>query len=446
MLRIWKRTSPKIRSRAARWGLAALLVVGLMVGLDRLFWNHHAKRFQELRPGVLYRTGQPSELGLKYLVERRDVQTVISLQLYPATLREGIYDHGKPSGGPEADFVESLGARAVHWSLGEEACWPWPSPWVFESWFRTIDEPTNWPIVVHCQGGRHRTGTLAALFRLEYDRWPIERALAEMYSFKFGSPVPVQEHNLRTYSPRPRPDADEWGTMAAELGACLAGRERGDFESAVHALRSRRHEPAVHGALAGVLERGIDFSLCLGQRLVDVADEPLAAPLAARAAIVIQQPSAPPRDWSAAAAIVADFGNREQQEVLLALLANEPRDVAVSPRYAALATGVCNRYTVNRIPYLRALLNDKRHHLEPAARQYRYCETAAARLSVIANQNFVETEGHQPDWQHAAARAGQWLETHEQLAQLSTLVLPESPRVEHVAERENDEGQGAMRP
>jgi hypothetical protein len=446
MLRFWRQLSPVHRGRAARWGLAVLLLVGLLAGLNRLFWNHHAKRFQELRAGVLYRTGQPSELGLEYLVERLGVKTVISLQLYPAHLREGLYDHAKPSGQPEAEFVERLGAHALHWSLGEEACWPWPSPWVYESWFRTIDEPANWPIAIHCQGGRHRTGTLAALFRLEYDRWPVERALAEMYSFKFGSPVPVQEHNLRTYLPRPRPGAEEWGALVAELSVWLTSQERGDFEAAVHALRRRRQEPALQAAICGILERGVDFALCLGQRLVDSADEPLAAALAARGAMVLEQTTAPARDWSIAAAIVADFGTREQQAQLLALLTDEPREGAVSPRYAALVAGVCNRYTINRVPYLRVLLNDRRGHVEPAARQYRYCETAAARLSVIADQNFVEVAGHQADWPHAADRAKQWLEAHEQLAQLSTLILPESPRIEHVAERANDEGQGALRP
>ncbi|MGE0533699.1 MAG: hypothetical protein AB7O68_01920 [Pirellulales bacterium] len=437
---------PKVRRRLVRWGIAALLLVCAAAGLNKLFWNHHAKRFQELRPGVLYRTGQPSEWGLDYLVEWRGVKTVISLQLYPANLRHGLYDHAKPSGGPEAAYVERLGAQPVHWSLGEEACWPWPTPWVYESWFRTLDEPSNWPIAIHCQGGRHRTGTLAALFRLEYDRWPVERALAEMYSFKFGSPVPVQEHNLRTYFPRPRPGAEEWGALAAELSAWLTPQERGDYETAVRALRSRRADPSLQNALEDSLQRGVEFAMCLTARLVDSADEPLACPVAACAAKLLDNPAAAPRDWSTAAAVVADFGTSEQQSRLLALLSDEPRDAVVSPRYAALAAGVSNRYTINRIPYWRAMLDDSRHHPEPAAQKYRYCETAAARMSVVANQNFVEIEGHIADWSHAADRAGHWLAAHEQYAQLSTLIGPEGPRVEHVAERENDEGRGAVRP
>ena len=446
MAGFWRRVSGGSRWRLGGRVVALLALVAAGIGLNELFWNHHVKRFQELRPGVVYRSGQPSELGLKYLIARRGVKTVISLQLYPASLREGVYDPGKPSGGPEAPCVERLGAHAIHWSLGEEAYWPWPSPWIYEAWFRTVDDPANWPIVIHCQGGRHRTGTLAALFRLEYDRWPVERALDEMYSFKFGSPVPLQEHNLRTYLPRPRPNVEEWGTLAAELSPWLSPSERGDFETAVHRLRERRTEPALQAALTRCLNGDVDFSPCLVARLVDAADELLAAPLAARAAAIIEQTSAPARDWSTAAAVIADFGTPQQQARLVELLATEPHDQPPTERYAALVAGVANRYTANRAPYLRVLLADERHHLEPAAQRYRYCETAAARLSVLAEQNFVEIEGHLADWPRAPERAKSWLNAHEQLTQFSTLIPPESPRLARVAERENDEGQGALRP
>jgi hypothetical protein len=287
---------------------------------------------------------------------------------------------------------------------------------------------------------------LSALYRLEYDRWPVERALNEMYSFKFGSPVPLQEHNLRTYLPRPRPSVEEWGTLAAELSPWLSHAEQGDYESAVHKLRERRAEPALQAALTRCLYGNVPFSLCLVARLVDAADEPLAAPLAARAALILEQNSAPAHDWSTAASVIADFGTPQQQARLVEFLSAEPYDQPVTERYAALAAGVSNRYTANRAPYLRVLLADVRHHPEPAAQRYRYCETAAARLSVLAEQNFVEIEGHLADWPHAPERAKSWLDSHEQFTQFSTLIPPESPRVARVAERENDEGQGALRP
>ena len=59
--------------------------------------------------------------------------------------------------------------------MGKEWCWPWFTPWQFDEFFKLLDDPANLPLAVHCMGGRHRTGTFSALYRLEYDGWPIER-------------------------------------------------------------------------------------------------------------------------------------------------------------------------------------------------------------------------------------------------------------------------------
>ena len=114
------------------------------------------------------------------------MKTVLSLQLFDPQLSRGLIDPGRPSGSRESDYVATAtAAHLVQWPMGQESCWPWMTPWQFEEFFRMFDNPENFPVAVHCMGGRHRTGTISALFRLEYDRWPVERALAEMYSFKF---------------------------------------------------------------------------------------------------------------------------------------------------------------------------------------------------------------------------------------------------------------------
>jgi protein tyrosine/serine phosphatase len=66
--------------------------------------------------------------------------------------------------------------------MGAEAFWPWFSPEQFEAFFELMDDPTNFPVAVHCIGGRHRTGTFVALYRLEYQRWNVEDAQREMYA------------------------------------------------------------------------------------------------------------------------------------------------------------------------------------------------------------------------------------------------------------------------
>jgi tyrosine-protein phosphatase SIW14 len=50
-----------------------------------------------------------------------------------------------------------------------------------------VDDPANQPVYVHCQGGRHRTGVMTAVFRMTKDGWSPDRAFAEMKQYKFGS-------------------------------------------------------------------------------------------------------------------------------------------------------------------------------------------------------------------------------------------------------------------
>ena len=43
----------------------------------------------------------------------------------------------------------------------------------------------NWPIFVHCAGGRHRTGVMTAVYRMTMQGWAIERAYDEMKDYDF---------------------------------------------------------------------------------------------------------------------------------------------------------------------------------------------------------------------------------------------------------------------
>ncbi len=50
-----------------------------------------------------------------------------------------------------------------------------------------VNDQKNWPVFVHCAGGRHRTGVLIAIYRMEMDGWDARRAYSEMKDFKFYS-------------------------------------------------------------------------------------------------------------------------------------------------------------------------------------------------------------------------------------------------------------------
>jgi protein tyrosine/serine phosphatase len=50
-----------------------------------------------------------------------------------------------------------------------------------------VNDPANWPVYVHCKGGRHRTGALTAVYRITHDGWTAEQAFKEMRDYDFDS-------------------------------------------------------------------------------------------------------------------------------------------------------------------------------------------------------------------------------------------------------------------
>ena len=50
---------------------------------------------------------------------------------------------------------------------------------------KLVNDPANWPIYVHCKGGRHRTGEMTAIYRITRDGWTAHQAYEEMKKYDF---------------------------------------------------------------------------------------------------------------------------------------------------------------------------------------------------------------------------------------------------------------------
>ena len=48
-----------------------------------------------------------------------------------------------------------------------------------------VNDQANWPVYVHCKGGRHRTGEMTAIYRITHDGWSADQAYAEMKKYDF---------------------------------------------------------------------------------------------------------------------------------------------------------------------------------------------------------------------------------------------------------------------
>jgi protein tyrosine/serine phosphatase len=96
-----------------------------------------------------------------------------------------------------------------------------PSAEKIAQFLAIVDDPAKQPVYVHCQGGRHRTGVMTAVYRMTDEGWTADRAFSEMKSYKFGADFLHSEFKkfVFTYHPVVKP-ADKLVTTeaAAKLG------------------------------------------------------------------------------------------------------------------------------------------------------------------------------------------------------------------------------------
>jgi protein tyrosine/serine phosphatase len=114
-----------------------------------------------------YRGSQPTEVEIKQL-KVMGIKSVIDLR--------------KDNERAERSWVEGSGMKYFNIPLrSSEAA----SEEQTNYFLQLVNDPHNWPVFVHCKGGRHRTGALTAVYRITHDGWTADQAFREMKDYEF---------------------------------------------------------------------------------------------------------------------------------------------------------------------------------------------------------------------------------------------------------------------
>jgi tyrosine-protein phosphatase SIW14 len=118
----------------------------------------------------LYRGGQPTEAGLKQLVQLH-IKTVVNLR-----------DDDERARVEEAATV-AAGLRYINLPLSD---FHKPNDQEVAQILSVINAPENQPVFVHCKRGADRTGTIIAIYRIEHDGWTDHQAKQEAERLGLG--------------------------------------------------------------------------------------------------------------------------------------------------------------------------------------------------------------------------------------------------------------------
>jgi tyrosine-protein phosphatase SIW14 len=181
--------SPLAPSKTVRW----LFAVGLIFLLTAVPFVHyrdvytHGKRFRVVTPGKLYRSGESTAAGFRDAVRQFRLRTIINLQdEYPDP--DLPLDYLGTGTVKESELCRELGVRYVYLppDLISKKRVPAERPGAIDRFLELLDDPSIYPVLIHCRAGLHRTGVMAAVYRMEYEHYSRDDALREMRDHGFG--------------------------------------------------------------------------------------------------------------------------------------------------------------------------------------------------------------------------------------------------------------------
>ncbi|HEV2903958.1 MAG TPA: dual specificity protein phosphatase family protein [Pyrinomonadaceae bacterium] len=176
----------------------ALLAIGIFA--VAFAWNSSTARMSEV-PGVTienfaqvddhyYRGSQPDQDQFAQL-KQLGIKTVIDLR--------GDYKKA------EETWVRELGMNFFRIPMKTRVAATEEQTAYF---LGIVNDPQNWPVYVHCKGGRHRTGAMTGIYRITHDGWTAEQAWKEMKQYDFNDSIfggpPAQKKYVFSFYQRHR--------------------------------------------------------------------------------------------------------------------------------------------------------------------------------------------------------------------------------------------------
>ncbi len=179
--------------------IGLVIIVFITIGIGKYVYDMHINHnFETITEGKVYKSGVIPLDEIEDYVKEYKIKSIIDLR-FPGT--------GDEVNNPEIPTELTAEKEAIakikgvnYFNNGSDQV---PEPHNLDTFFKIMDDPKNYPVLIHCYHGVGRAEMYSAIYRIEYENMEKDEArtntrlLTKWSSFDLGKPKGDFLHNYQ---------------------------------------------------------------------------------------------------------------------------------------------------------------------------------------------------------------------------------------------------------
>ena len=179
--------------------IGLVIIVFITIGIGKYVYDMHINHnFETITEGKVYKSGVIPPDEIEDYVNEYKIKSIIDLR-FPGT--------GDEVNNPEIPTELTAEKEAIakikgvnYFNNGSDQV---PEPHNLDTFFKIMDDPKNYPVLIHCYHGVGRAEMYSAIYRIEYENMEKDEArtntrfLTKWSSFDLGKPKGDFLHNYQ---------------------------------------------------------------------------------------------------------------------------------------------------------------------------------------------------------------------------------------------------------
>jgi len=188
--------------------IGIVILVLVLIGVGKYVYDRHINHnFMTITEGKVYKSGVIPPDEIADYVKKYHIKSIVDLR-FPGTGD----DVNNPEIPAELTAEKEAVAKIPGVNYFNNGCDQVPEQKNVDSFLKIMDNPDNYPVLIHCYHGIGRSQLFSAIYRIEYEGWTNEEARNKaafpvMFS-SFDNGTPKGEY-LKAYKSRKQVAAEK---------------------------------------------------------------------------------------------------------------------------------------------------------------------------------------------------------------------------------------------